>query len=133
LSLWTKLARHQVGSLVATGVDFGVMIALVELARLSPVTATALGAGSGAIINFLLGHTWIFRDAGGRIYFQAIRYAVVAAGSLGLNSAGEYILHGVFEVPYVAARVAVAATVGIAWNFPLHRFFVFRPASVVKE
>ena len=47
-----QLARHQLGALVATLIDFGVMIALVEVGFVGPVVATAFGAACGALGNF---------------------------------------------------------------------------------
>ena len=55
------LLRHQAGSVIATIVDFSVMIALVSLAGAAPALGTAVGAASGGTVNFLLGRKWIFR------------------------------------------------------------------------
>lgn len=121
---WALLGKHQVSALVATGVDFGVMIALVELFRFSPVLATALGAFSGAVTNFTMGRSWTFEAKEGAPAGQALRYVLVSAASLAWNALGVHL--GVkLGVPYVAARVAVAVLVSFFWNFPLHRYFVF--------
>ena len=40
---WRVVARHQLGSVFTTAVDFGVMIAVVHLG-LTPVAGTAIGA-----------------------------------------------------------------------------------------
>ena len=118
--------RHRAGALVATAIDFGIMIGSVEVLHLGPVVSTAAGALSGALANFLLGRTWIFHrtDAGAR--GQMLRYAMVSAASLGLNSLGEYYLVVRHGVGYLPARVIVATAVGNVWNYPLHKFFVFR-------
>lgn len=119
------LLRHQLGAFFATVVDFGVMIALVELARLPPMWATAASATSGALTNFTLGRRWIFQDHAGTVGGQAIRYAAVSAGSLALNTVGEGITNGLLGVRYVLARILVAGFVSVFYNFPLHRLFVF--------
>jgi putative flippase GtrA len=124
-STWRVLARHQVGAFVATVVDFAVMIACVSVG-LAPVSGTAIGAASGACTNFALGRHWIFPSgARGRAAHQAARYALVSGGSLALNTLGEYLVQGRGHVQYVLARVLVSLVVGLAWNFPLHRFWVF--------
>lgn len=125
------LGRHQAAAMAATGVDFAVMIAAVSLFGLSPVLGTVIGAGSGAVTNFLLGRNWTFEARHSPPGAQAVRYAFVSATSLGLNASGEWFLTAVLGLNYVLARVAVAATVSVLWNFPLQRFFVFpsrRPA-----
>jgi putative flippase GtrA len=122
------LARHQAGALVATVVDFGTMTLLVEALGMSPVLATAFGAACGAGTNFAMSRGWIFPRHDGKTGAQAGRYAAVSAGSLALNTAGEALVHGVLGVPYLLARAMVAVLVSVAYNFPLHRAFVFRDA-----
>lgn len=123
---WRLLARHQIAAVAATALDFLVMIGCVELAGASPVTATAIGAGTGALSNFVLGRRWIFRAQVGSASGQAWRYALVSASSLGLNSAGEALALKTAGLSYLLARVVVAGMVGVSWNYPMHRHFVFR-------
>jgi putative flippase GtrA len=125
LGLLWQLLRHQVGSVAATVVDFGAMICMVEGLGLGAVPATVIGASSGAVTNFLIGRSWIFRARGGRVWPQALRYVVVSGTSLGLNVLGEYLLLRNLVSHYVVARLMVAALVSILWNFPMQRFFVF--------
>jgi putative flippase GtrA len=122
---WLVLARHQVGALAATIVDFTTMIVWVHTLGASPVLGTAIGAACGAVTNFVLARRWIFRDSAGGAPEQALRYALVSLGSLGLNALGEFVAHDVAGIPYVLARVLVALAVGVCWNFPAHRAFAF--------
>ena len=119
------LLRHQAGSLVATAVDYSVMIALVSLAGAAPALGTAAGAACGGAVNFLLGRRWIFRATQHRSAPQALRYAVVSLGSLLLNTVGVQVLAGPLHVHYVAVRAAVSLAVSLIWNFPMQRTFVF--------
>src|SRR5262245_56579928 len=100
MDLWRLLAKHQSGAVIATLVDFAVMIAWVEIGSVSPVTATAIGAASGALTSFLFGRQWIFRVPEGAVHGQAFRYALVSTASLGLNSIGEHLLLR-FGAPYL--------------------------------
>ena len=101
------------------------MIALVEILRAPPVLAAATGALTGATTNFVLGRRWVFRARSAAVLGQAGRYAVVSAASAGWNALGEYLLHDAGHLGYVVARVCVSIGVGLAWNFPLQRRFVF--------
>lgn len=123
------LLRHQFGAIVATLVDFVVMIGLVSGLRALPVVGTAIGASAGAGTNFWLGRRWIFRVSDVNAGPQAFRYGLVALVSLLLNSAGEHLLVAVLGMQYILARVIIAASVSLAWNFPMHRYFVFPPAN----
>jgi putative flippase GtrA len=129
VAAWRVVARHQAGALAATVVDFATMIGCVH-AGLAPVAGTAIGASAGAVTNFQLGRRWIFaKGTAGKIPVQAARYAAVSVASLGLNTLGEFVLSNLLHVQYVLARVVVAAVVGVGWNFPLHRSWVFAPPS----
>jgi putative flippase GtrA len=119
------LLRHQAGSMVATVVDFAVMIALVSLVGAAPAVGTAVGAASGGVVSFMLGRRWIFRATEYHPAPQAGRYALVSFGSLVLNTCGVHVLAGLMHYPYVAARLAVSFAVSVLWNFPLQRGFVF--------
>jgi len=120
------LGRHQLASIAATGVDYLTMICLVSLVGLGPVLGTVCGASCGAITNFTLGRSFTFRVTHRRPHGQALRYAMVSAGSLAWNAGGEHVLAIMLGVQYVLARLVVGTLVGLAWNFPMHRYFVFR-------
>jgi putative flippase GtrA len=128
-ALWRTLGRHQLGALVAGGVDFGVMIFSVEALGWSAVAGTVTGATLGAATNFAMGRAWIFRADSDGAAGQALRYAVVSAASAGWNALGEHLLHDVARVQYVLARALVAVAVSLLWNFPVQRRFVFREAQ----
>jgi putative flippase GtrA len=128
----TLLSQHQLSSLVATGVDYCIMIASVSLFGLSPVLGTVIGALCGAVTSFTLGRRWVFDAKHGDLSGQALRYAMVSAVSLCCNAGGEWLLVRV-GLQYIVARVVTSAVVGIAWNFPMHRHFVFRAGADKKQ
>jgi putative flippase GtrA len=117
--------RHYLSSIAATAVDYVTMVALVEGFHLDPVPATALGATTGALTNFTLGRVYTYRATDHPVGGQAWRYALVSAASLGLNAAGEYLFNHVVGLQYMLARLVTSFVVSTAWNYPLHRFFVF--------
>jgi putative flippase GtrA len=118
-------ARHQAGAIFVTALDFAVMTALVTLAGTSAVVGTVFGAATGGVTNFILGRKWIFAATGASARHQALRYTAVSAASLLLNAAGEYVLHDRLGLQFQIARVVIATLVSVAWNFPMHRYFVF--------
>jgi putative flippase GtrA len=124
-ALWMTLGRHQLGATAATIVDFGTMIACVQLLNMQPTWGTGIGASLGAITNFTLGRSWIFPRHSGHVAHQALRYAMVSATSAGLNMVGEALLVGE-KIQFVVARVMVSIAVSLCWNFPMQRGFVFR-------
>jgi putative flippase GtrA len=119
------LLRFEVGSLVATAVDLGVFTTAVRLG-LDPVPATPIGALCGAITNFFFNRQITFQARGGGLHGQAFRYLLVSVASLGLNTAGEALTFRVLHLHFLLARIVTGAAVGLLWNFPMHRWFVFR-------
>jgi putative flippase GtrA len=120
------IGRHQLASFAATGVDYLLMIFVVSALGGGPVLGTVLGALCGAITNFTLGRHFTFRATARGAHEQAARYVVVSSGSLLWNAVGEHVLAVVLGVNYVIARVVVGLLVGLLWNFPMQRYFVFR-------
>ena len=125
------LIKHQAGAAAATLFDFATMSLLVEASLLQPELATAVGALCGAVLNFMLGRSWIFvaqKDHGPGTIFgeQVARYALVAGMSLAWNTVGVALLFRGLGLQYFLARVLVALVVSLSWNYPMHRWFVFR-------
>ena len=128
------LGKHQLAALLATAVDFSVMIALVELAGLPPPLATIAAAASGGVTNFTLGRAWAFRDVHtGSMGGQAARYAVVSAGGALLNAGVLAAMLAVSAIPYVLARLVVSYAVSLAYTYPMHTRVVFRAQSARPE
>lgn len=126
-SLLRLFGKHQLAALVATGIDFGTMIALVELAHVAPPLATVGGAVCGGMTNFAIGRSWAFRGVHtGSLPGQAARYAAVSLGGALLNGALVAVVLAAVALPYVLARLIVAALVSVTYTFPLHTRVVFR-------
>lgn len=118
--------RSQFASLAATLADFGTLVCLVEFAHVWYVAATAMGALVGGVTNFLMGRHWSFTAADGHVHHQAGRYALVSGMSLILNSTGVFFLTDHFGLKYALSKAITAVLVGILFNFPMHRAYVFR-------
>ena len=119
------IGKHQLAAAGATILDFAVMTLFTSGFGFRAFIATGFGAVAGGILSFSLGRTWIFRAADGHAGWQGARYMLVWCGSIALNMAGEYLLVQKLDVQYFLARVPVALAVGLLWNYPLHRYFVF--------
>lgn len=125
-SLWGSFSRSQVAAAVATGVDFGLLFGLVEVFHLWYVVATALGALAGGITNFLMNRHWSFLATHRAASHQMWRYTWVSLASMGLNTLGVYAMTESLHIHYGISVLLVSTLVGVAFNFPLHRHYVFR-------
>ena len=122
-----NFSKAQLTALLATVVDYGTLVVSVELFKVYYVTATAIGACFGAITNYIANRKWAFRVKNHHpVTTEFTRYTFVSAGSLGLNTLGIYILTEFLKPPYFINKIIIAIAVALIWNYPLHRFFVFR-------
>ncbi len=117
------VGKNVIASVVATALDFGVVLALMRVGVVA-WGATAVGCAVGGVINFLVNRWWTFRSQGAPSQ-EALRYTVVSVSSGLLNTgavATLMLLPGVSGVvAWAIARVVVFAT----WNHPLQRDYVF--------
>jgi len=121
-----SFTKSQIAASIATAFDFLCLILLVELFAIWYVAATAIAALIGAIVNFLLGRHWSFPASEDILHKQAIRYFWVALGSLLLNIFGVYALTEALNFQYLISKSLTAILVGFAFNYPLHRYYVFK-------
>lgn len=121
--------KAQTTAVIATTVDFLVYIALVELLSVWYVFSAALGALSGAVCGFLLGRHWCFNAQDGHLSTQGVRYILVSGMSLVLNTSGVYLFTDIFGMHYIMSKVFIAVIVAVFFNFPLHRYYVFKVST----
>ena len=88
--------------------------------------AAAAGAVTGAVTDFGLKRHWAFmRETKGALHAEGARYLVASACSLVLNLAVAYLFVDRLGVPAVPGVIAASLVVGVLWNYPLHRWYVF--------
>ncbi|GEJ59204.1 GtrA family protein [Anaeromyxobacter diazotrophicus] len=123
-----RFVRANLSSTLASGAEYVLVTGLV-LAGLHYLYAASAGAVLGALVDFTLKRHWAFdRAAKGAVHHEGLRYLLVSATSLGLNLALAYALVDGLHLPAVPGVIAASLVVGFAWNYPLHRLYVFRTA-----
>jgi putative flippase GtrA len=122
----TSFTRAQIAAGIGTAADFGLLFLLTEIFGVWYVASTAIGALAGAVTNFFLNRHWSFNAAHRKAHHQAIRYSIVSGISLLLNAGGVWALTESTHLHYGYSVFLVSITVGVFFNFPLHRYFVYR-------
>jgi putative flippase GtrA len=121
-----RFVRANLSSAVASGLEWVLVTGLV-VAGVHYLFAAGAGAVTGAATDFSLKRRWAFDrarpEALGR---EGARYLAVSAGSLALNLPVAFALVDLLGLPAVPGVVAASVVVGVAWNYPLHRWWVFR-------
>lgn len=118
-------SKTQLTAAIATLVDFLVLIILVERLGMYYVSAVALGAGCGGFVNYVLNRRWTFQSSSAWTS-EASRYFFVSAGGLGWNTLLVWLLTEYTTGMYFISKVMTVLLVGLLWNYPLQRYWVFR-------
>jgi len=118
--------RAQITAMLATTVDFSVMIGLKELLDMWYLFAVIIGTLMGGLVGFLLGRNWAFISKDAKLVKQIRKYFFVMVGSFLLNVGGVVFLVESMHMQYIVSKVIVAIIVGIGFNFMLQRYFVFK-------
>jgi|SRR3989344_944878 len=126
------LAKSQASSLLATLVDYGALIILVEFFEVYYVVAVAIGAALGAVTNFTANRIWTFHSHG-QLNSEIYRYALVSMGSLVWNTFLVWLLTEEASIAYYFSKIIVSIAIGLVWNYPLHRYWVFKYESSAKK
>ncbi len=132
-TFWRTFRRSQVSAALASASDYGVLFALVEIFHVWYVAAVACGALTGAVLNFFLNRHWAFQSTRRGMQTQALRYALISAGSLVLNTLGVWAVTEGFQISYAISVAIVSLAVGFFYNFPLQKYFVFHDQEPVTQ
>lgn len=118
-------SKASASALAATLADFGSLTIFVEVFHGFYPYGVSIGAFMGALTNFVINRYWAFEAHTKPLPGQIFRYSVVSIGSLLLNTAGVYWITEKFGLYYLASKVGVALFVGVFFNYPLQRHFVY--------
>jgi putative flippase GtrA len=126
-----RFVRANLASGVASGVEY-VLVTFLVLVPVHYLYAATAGAVTGALIDFSMKRWWAFdRTHRGSVHGEGLRYLAVSATSLAMNLLASYALVDGVGLHPVPGVIAASIVVGAIWNYPLHRYYVFRAAVPV--
>ncbi len=109
---------------------YGLLIALVQIAAVPAVPASAAGALLGAWINYGLNYRYTFRST--RQHRESVlRFAVVAAVGLVLNTLFMWVGVDLIGVHYLLSQVVTTGLV-LIWSFACNRYWTFHSAAGIE-
>lgn len=122
--VWAFIAS-QASASVASALDVLVMEGLILL---SVPYGWAILAGhiAGGVSDFSAKRHLIFRTGNQRLLNQAGRYLLAWGTSLLLNLGLARLLVGGLGLRASVGVLLAAVVIGLAWNYPMHRLYVFR-------
>ncbi len=116
------LAYVFAGGLTAVA-HYGVLVGLVELARVDPVPATLAGFVVGAVVSYAL-NRWMTFEAT-RSHVQASwRFGLIAIGGFGLTWMLMHLFVTRLSLPYLPMQFVTTGFV-MVFSFLGHKFFSF--------
>jgi len=118
--------RSQASSLLATAADFTIYLILFKGVGLFYGTASGMGAAVGAVVSFFLGRHWAFKRKDGRLSTQAMKYGITSGLSVILNTGIMILVTESCHISPDVSKVIVALFIGVLFNFPMFRYFVYR-------
>jgi putative flippase GtrA len=126
-----KFLKAQASSLIATGLDFLVVMLLTALAGKWYPGANVAGALAGGAANFIINRQWVFSREKGGLGGQALRYGITWVGNMMLNTACVWmVLHFAGwheEIEKVAlVKMAVSLLIGFTYSYIMQKRFVFK-------
>ena len=124
--LLTSFLRYNASAYTASICDYGVFLFFLMVVDIYYPIAAFLGSCTGATIAFFLGRNWTFKSKDVVITKQSIRFFFVVAGSILLNTSGVYLVTEFLHIDEKISKIIVAICVGLLYNFPLQRYFVFK-------
>lgn len=112
-----QLLKFGVVGVAATALDFGVLIALTELAGLDPVLSAGISFTVSVVFNYLASMRFVFtrREDLGRAA-EATIFVVLSLVGLAINEALMWLGSTALNLNYVLVKV-VATCVVMLWNF----------------
>ena len=107
----------------ATALQYLFLVLLVELTSTAKVVCSAIAFGLSAVYNYLANYYFTFQ-ATQKHSESSVKFAVVVAIGLALNTLVFYVADAVLPHYLLAQIVATAAT--LISNFLLHKFWIYR-------
>lgn len=132
--------KAQVSAQLASLIDFALTILLATLFNVFYVYATFIGSVMGGVANCVINYRWVFQADECKKLHIALKYLLVWAGSIALNTWGTFILtewltemHWVngllgnyVDNVFILPKIIVAILVAFFWNYHMQRWFVYR-------
>lgn len=116
-ALVRQFLRFGVVGVVATVVDFGVLILLAELGILPAVPAAAVSFIASVVVNYVLSMRFVFaRREDMRRRTEFVVFVLLSVIGLGINELIMWVGTDLLSIHYVIGKVA-ATVIVLLWNF----------------
>ncbi|HLU65305.1 MAG TPA: GtrA family protein [Kofleriaceae bacterium] len=123
------MMRVGLSGVIATAIDVGALVFLVEALSSHVTLAAFFAATLGGIANFLINKYWAFDDEAPLEIRQITLYAMVSVVTAAFVAVAVHILAVLIGLPYLLAKAIAAALVFLCWTYPAQSRLVFPSAG----
>lgn len=119
--------KVQSALIAASLVDFLFTILLVQYFRCWYVTGNAAGNIAGAVAQFIISRTWVFKSSKQKStsQIQLIKFGLMWVGNIALSALGVYLLTQYIHLHYLLSKLIVSTILGVSYTYLLSKKFVF--------
>ena len=122
-----RFLRFAAVGALGTAAHYALLLVLVEGAGVDPVAGSVAGFLLGALVNYTLNRTLVFRSD--RAHAEALpRFLAVAGVGLGWNALLMYILVDFAGVHYLLAQILTTAIL-LVWHYLGNALWTFRKGA----
>ena len=105
-------------------IDYGVMIALIELCGINYLISSGISFVVSVIYNYILSVRWVFEvDENGDKRKEFVIFIVLSLIGLGLNQLLMWVFVSMIHIFYMVAKIIVTAIV-MLYNFITRKLFL---------
>jgi putative flippase GtrA len=122
--------RYAVVAAIAFAVDVSLLFLLSQTLGLGLLLANSLAFGAANVVNFLLGHVWVFGEtlAGPRLGRRYGSVLLVSLAGLAINDALVWTGVNVLNAALIEAKI-LATLVAWSWNYQARRMWIYRKTT----
>jgi putative flippase GtrA len=130
LALLRQFVKFTGAGFVSALGHYGLLIALVQIAAVPAVPASAAGALLGAWINYSVNYRYTFRST--RQHRESVlRFAAVAAVGLVLNTLLMWVGVELIGAHYLLSQIVTTGLV-LIWSFAGNRYWTFHSTAEIE-
>ena len=124
ISVIRKFAYFSGVGVIATGIQYVILIVLVQGVGVPPVRASAIGFVISAVVNYMLNYHVTFESRKAHSE-AATKFMVIAALGLIVNSLIMHVGTDILRIHYIFTQLVATGSV-LMWNFTGNYLWSFR-------
>lgn len=123
--LINQIMKFGLVGVVATLIDYAIMVLLTELFKINPLISAAISFTISVIFNYIASVKWVFdvdkeKNSKTKEFVVFITLSIIG---LGINELVMWILDKEFGIHYMISKI-VATGVVMCWNFITRKIFL---------